>query len=153
MLRPVEVTAPDGTRWTVGRALMPWRPKRRIGGSDTNVWDVPGGPSFGDFAGDDPLSAILGLIAIGVFLVALVLLAGPILGLLVLGLEWFLVLVLGILGAGLRALLGRPFRVFAVSARDRYQVDITGWRLSGRVADELVERIRTTGRPPGSASV
>lgn len=150
MLRPVEVTAPDGTRWTVGRRLLPWQPRRRIRKDSGDYLDVPT-PSFGDFGGDDPISFVLGL-AVGLLvLLALVVLLGPVLGLLVLGLEWFVVLVLGIFGTAARGLLGRPFRVFAASGHDRYQVDVTGWRLSGKVADQLVERIRTTGRPPGSA--
>lgn len=151
MLRPVEVTAPDGVRWTVGRALLPWRPKRRIGRADRDGVGDLGGPSFGDFAGDDPLSIVLGLVLLVFVVVLAIVLTGPVFGLLVLGLEWLVVVIVAIIGTLLRALLGLPFRVFATSAGQRYQVDIRGWRLSAQVADQLVERIRTTGRPPGSA--
>lgn len=136
----------------VGRALLPWSPKRRIGRRDRDggLGDL-GGPSLGDLGGDDPLSIVLGLVALVCFVVVAIVLTGPVFGLLVLGLEWLVVLVGAVIGVALRALLGMPFRVFAVSSDQRYQVDIRGWRLSARVADELAARIKVTGRPPGAA--
>jgi hypothetical protein len=144
VLRPIEVTAPDGSRWTVGRKVLPWRPKRRIRGDG---FDLPG-VSFGDFAGDDPISLVLGVIAAVLLFLALLVLLGPMFGLLVLGFEWLVVLALGFLGVVGRLLLGRPFVVYAAGSEGSYQVTrVSGWREAGREAREWAECIRATGRP------
>jgi hypothetical protein len=147
VLRPIEVTAPDGSRWTVGRKLLPWRPRRRLAAHRLELSDTP---SFGDFTGDDPVSVVLGLLTLLLLVIVGVLVLGPAFGFLALALEWVVVALVGLLGALVRMAFGWPFAVVATSAVNHYETRVRGWRLSGRVADQLAERIRTTGRPPGA---
>ena len=148
MLDPQRVVAPDGVVWTVERKVLPWRPQRRL---FRHHVDLPDGPSFGDFGGDDPVSTVLAIVALLLLVIVGVLLLGPAFGLLALGLEWVVALLIALGGVLLRLVLGWPFVVAATSDRGgRYEVRVGGWRSSGRVETELADRLRATGQPPGS---
>jgi hypothetical protein len=143
VLRPLDVVGPDGSRWTVGRKLLPWRPKRRIRGDS---WDLPG-VSFGDFGGDDPISFVLGIVAAVVLAVGLLVVLGPMLGVLVLGLEWLVVVLLAGAGVVARLVLGRPFVVYARGAAGEKVEHVAGWRASQRTMQEWAEQVRRLGHP------
>jgi hypothetical protein len=148
VLQSVEVRAPDGVRWTVGRRLLPWRPRRRLA---PHRLELGNAPSFGDFTGDDPVSLILGGLTLLLLVIVGVLLLGPAFGLLAFALEWFVAAVVGLLGVLVRLVFGWPFAVVATSERSRYETRVRGWRLSGMVAAQLTQRIRETGQVPGEA--
>ncbi len=133
----------QGTRWTVRRRWLPWR--RR-----TSVPDW--GSGFGDLSlGDDPISAIIGLVVLVLMLPVLVLA-------LVVGLEFLLLLLLVPVWVVVRAVFGVPW--ILVVRRDRkvvHEEAVRGWRAAADRIEEIgttladgrgLDAVRTSSRRP-----
>ncbi|WP_345263500.1 hypothetical protein [Nocardioides nanhaiensis] len=124
----MKVRSPGGQVWRVSRRWVPWR--RRLRGSLDAVPDLPGG------LGDDPVSAIVGLVLLVLALpfLVLVLLAGLELLLLL------LVLPVALLG---RVLLGRHWTVEVRRGWAPWTEQPAGdWQASGVAVHELADRLR-----------
>ena len=114
-----------GARWTVRRRWLPWR--RR-----TSVPDW--GPDVDLSVGDDPISAIIGIVVLILMLPVLVLA-------LLVGLEFLLLLLLVPVWVVVRAVFGVPW--ILVVRRDRkvvHEEAVRGWR----TAADRIEEIGTT---------
>jgi hypothetical protein len=130
----VKVSSPDGTVWRVTRRWVPWR--RRVKGA------LDWMPDLGFVSlGDDPISAILGIILL-VLLIPFVVLA------LISGVELLLVLVIlpfAILG---RVLFGRHWTVEVRRGWRPYAEEQAGdWQASGLRIHALADALRR-GDPP-----
>lgn len=135
------VTAPDGSRWKVGRQ---WMPKRvRVRGSDLTSGDLGVGP--GDFFSFDDAGAG---IVIGLALVVLVgfvlLVVFPIVALTI---ELVLLLVLFVAGLVGRIVFKRPWHVIARSDAQELRWPVQGWRESGERVDAVADAL-AAGREP-----
>jgi len=145
------VTAPDGSRWRVRRRwlahpLPRLRRRRRAEGDREDAFDWSDPLALVD-SGGDLLPAVGVAIVVAVALALVVLVVLPLLGL---ALE--LVVLLGLLGAGLfsRVVLRRPWIVEAVRLDDggpSATYPVVGWRRSRRAIRELAEAIAATGVP------
>jgi hypothetical protein len=130
-------TAPDGTKWRVGRRWLPERRRRLSDGGD--------GGFFPDLGGVDlPADDLIGVIALVLVAVVGVLLVFTVLiPLITLGLELIVLLVAIAFGASARLLHRRPWTIRARSGSAGREVTFqaVGFRRSGRVRDELVRQI------------
>lgn len=140
----MEVTAPDGTTWTVGRRwleLPGWRHRGRRGRDGGDLTYIP------DLGVDD-----LGVVGVVLALLVLffVILNGVAL------LIGFAALVVAVLGVAARVLFGRPWLVEARSTEGALAWRVRGMRDSRR-AVRLVARALATGdreyAPPRSTRV
>ena len=149
------VTAPDGTRWKVGRLWLPerslrWRRWRRRKNRRGDSGDVlvdgvihspgggGGGGGFFSSVGDDIAVAFALILAVGVFILLFLLIATVIFPLIVLGLELMLLLVLLLGGLTGRLLFRRPWTVRARAADGRImRWHVRGFRRSGSVRNEI----------------
>ncbi len=115
-------------RWSVRRRWLPWR--RRASVPD---W----GPGFdGGSLGDDPISAVIGIV-LAVLMLPVLLLA------LVVGLEFLLLLLLVPVWAFLRVLFGLPWTV--VTRRDGkivHEEAVRGWRESAERIEAIAAQLR-----------
>lgn len=121
----MKVVDPQGRTWRVSRRWMPWRRRTSTDGLDA-------GPDTSGL-GDDPISVVLGLLALVLFIPF-------VLVLLLVTLEILLLLLLlpfAVLG---RVLLGRHWRV---EVRDgwtfAWETEAGGWSQSGRMIAHLAE--------------
>lgn len=141
------MTSPDGGRWRVRRRWLD-RPlpdvRKRFAEfrEEHSGEDLVDGFWFVDL-GDSPWASI----ALAVFLVLLVIVLLP-----VLGIAFELVLVLLLLGSGLvgRVVLRRPWTVEAESldgSERSASYAVKGWRRSGRAAIEVAKAIEVGGPP------
>ncbi len=122
-----KATAPDGSRWKLGRR---WFPRRKLdGGFDAP--DLPF-PDLGD--ADDLFGAIL-LVVFGV--IAAVFLALLLFNVVVLAIEITIVVLGLIVGLFSRVVLRKPWTVFAKSGPHEVERHVVGWRGSRRLIDEL----------------
>jgi hypothetical protein len=130
-----KATAPDGSKWKLGRR---WFPHRDLDGSfDTP--DLPF-PDIGD--ADDIFGAIL-LIVFAV--IAAVFLALLLFNVVVLAIE-ISILVFGLLiGLFSRVVLRKPWTVFAKSGPQLVERHAVGWRGSRRLIDELAGEVESGG--------
>ena len=143
----IEVRAPDGRTWWVKRGWIPryrnlvtrWRNRRKGDGSALD-WVPDIGLGF-----DDPISAVISLIGLALFLALAVLVLIPLL-LLVVDL---VVAILVVLLAGLvRLLFRRPWDVLAVHEREGAEPVTLGWevrgfRRAGIARDALADALRS----------
>lgn len=143
----MKTTSPEGTTYSVTRRWMPWR--RRIASSDADIG--PSGDSgshwwhFDDF-GDDPISAVIGI----VLLLVLAVVALPAIFLAIgVALEVALLLILLPLAVLGRTLLGRPWEVEVRNTQTSDLVwpvvhtePVKGWFASGTRIAEISEEIR-----------
>lgn len=148
----MRTTAADGTRYSVTRRWLPWR--RRIQGDDDGTgssWapDLGGGHDLGD----DPISAVIGLVLL---LVAIILFAPAVLVAIGVALEVALLLLLLPLAVLARVLFGHPWEV-EVRLRDTEKIwpvvhteEVKGWRASSARIAEISEQIRSGGFPEGA---
>lgn len=134
----MKVVDPQGRTWRVSRRWMPWRRKASTDGLD-------GGPSSLGDLGDDPISMLIGLLLLVLFIPLLVLA-------IIVALEMLLLLLLlpfAILG---RVSFGRHWRV---EVREGWQfaweVEAGSWSESGRTIEHLAEGLRV-GMPPWQAA-
>lgn len=127
-LRGVKVTSPDGQTWRITRRWVPWR--RRLKGSLDAMPDFPIG------LGDDPISAIVGILFL-IILLPFLLLA------LVAGLELLLLLLVlpfAILG---RVLLGRHWTIEARRGfRPWWEEQVGDWQAAGIRIHEVADAVR-----------
>ena len=139
-LPPMKVRTPQGQTWRVGRRWLPWR--RRLKGALDNVPDFGVGP-----LGDDPISAIIGIVLLIVALPFIVLA-------LVAGLEFLLVLVLLPFAVLARMVFGRHWTVVARRGWKPWSEEPAGdWQQSGTRIHELADGIRRGGVPPQNIDV
>jgi len=130
----VKVRDPGGQVWRVSRRWVPWR--RRLKGALDAAPDLPGG------LGDDPVSAVVGLVLLVLALpfLVLALLAGIELLLLL------LVLPVALLG---RVVLGRHWTVEVRQGFTVVHEEPAGdWQASGVRIHELAAQLRRGERPP-----
>lgn len=135
----MKVVDPQGRTWRVSRRWMPWRRK-----TSTGSWGD--GPQLSGSLGDDPVSMVIGLVLLVLFIPFLVLA-------IIVALEMLLLLLLlpfAILG---RMLLGRHWRV---EVRDgwtfAWEVEAGDWAQSGRTIEHVAQGLRT-GMPPWQAAL
>lgn len=135
----MKVIDPQGRTWRVSRRWMPWRRKAHL-----DDWGLT--PSHhGGGLGDDPISMIIGLVLLILFIPLAVLAF-------IVALEMLLLLLLlpfAILG---RMLFGRHWRV---EVREGWQFawefEAGGWSGSGRMIEHVAEGLRV-GMPPWEAA-
>lgn len=142
------VTAPDGTRWRVGRRWLPWEPRLR------EPVDVPDPGALEAVGCIDELPAIaaafVAVVAFVVFVVFVLPLFVALAELLLLGL-------LVVLGVVVRLVFRRPWIVDAVRADrgERLSWKVVGWRRSGEVVDAVAAQLsfgqEPTALPDASA--
>jgi hypothetical protein len=141
-----KVTAPDGTRWRVGRRWLPDWPRfwdRRDPGDG-------GDGSWMDLGGfDDALGIGLALIAIVLLVLLFTTVIVPVIALTIELLVVIVLLVGGIVG---RLVFRKPWEIRARREGDKSQLrwHATGFRRSGRVRDEVAAALaqgRTDVRP------
>jgi hypothetical protein len=128
-----KATAPDGSRWKLGRRWLPHRD--RWDGVDTGELPFP---DLGD--ADD----IFGAILLAVFaVIAVVFLALLLFNVVVLAIE-ITIVVLGLLiGLFSRVVLRKPWTVFAKSGPHAVERHVVGWRASRRLIDELAGEVES----------
>jgi len=155
----IEVTGPDGTRWTVRRRWTPrwaridvggrfrlvrrhrtrqWTTEdeeRPADGKDRRWWDVVDLPPGCDV---DALAWLVGIVCV------VLLLWFVVVPLLLVLFDVVVVVVLLALGTVARVLLRRPWRIEA-NARDGRRVErlVVGWRASSDAVAELAEDVRS----------
>jgi hypothetical protein len=122
-----KATAPDGSRWKLGRR---WFPRRKgWEGVDTGSFEFP---DLG--SADDIFGAIL-LVVFGAIAVLFLILT--LFNVVVLAIE-ITIIVLGlIVGLFSRVVLRKPWTVFARSGPHTVERHVVGWRASRRLIDEL----------------
>ncbi|MGE4426237.1 MAG: hypothetical protein AB7G37_07290 [Solirubrobacteraceae bacterium] len=138
------ITDPQGQAWKVRRRWLPWR--RRIR-------DVPDGPIDVGHLGDDPISMVIGVIALILAIPALVVLT-------ILLAELLLLIVLLPVVVLLRMVAPVPWTIEA-SVRtaerpswlpdawsSRYLSSVRGWRGSTRRMDAIASDLRAGRLPP-----
>lgn len=145
----MKVTAPDGTRWKVGRQWWPDRGKDLEAG-DPGVVDIPtggGGGSggdgwFPDLGGADELVVILAVI--GVVLLAILFFTTVVIPVIAFTIELVVVLVVFFAGLAGRLLFRRPWTVRARAAtQNTRKWQVVGFRNSGELRDEIAEALRS----------
>ena len=136
--------APDGTRWWVGRRILPWTPRRRI-----PAWVPAGGLDFADGVESPVVVAVI----VGIVLLPVIILLA------VFFFEWLLVLLLLPIATVASAFAGRPWLVVARQGsgfpvtylsraqRHRYARGVRGWRESTRTIVQVRREIAETGTP------
>jgi len=141
-VRDVKVQDPTGQTWRVTRRWVPWR--RRLKGALDAMPDLPVSG-----LGDDPISAVIGIILLIILLPFLVLA-------LIAGLELLLLLLVLPFAALARVLLGRHW---TIEARRGYKIwwdaEAGSWQDSGvRIHDVAgaIERGELPRRTVGTAS-
>lgn len=128
-------TAPDGSKWKLGRKWFPHRPG--FEGADT------GDLSFPDLGDADD---IFGAILLAVFaVIAAVFLALLLFNVVVLALEITIVVLGLIIGLFSRVVLRKPWTVFAKSGPHLVERHVVGWRGSRRLIDELAGEVESGG--------
>lgn len=134
----VKVKDPEGQTWRVTRRWVPWR--RRLKGSLDGAPDLPTG------LGDDPISAVIGLIFLIILLPFLILA-------LIAGIELLLLLLLlpfALLG---RVLFGKHW---TIEARRGFTICWDGpagdWQASGIKIHEVARAIEGGHPPPSPVS-
>jgi hypothetical protein len=136
----MKVRTPAGQTWRIGRRWLPWR--RRLKGALDSVPDFGAGP-----LGDDPVSAVIGLVLLIVALPFLVVA-------LVAGLEFLLVLVLIPVAVLSRVVLGRHWTVVARRGWKSWWEEPAGdWQQSGVRIHELADAVRRGQVPPQNIDV
>ena len=145
----MKVTAPDGTRWKVGRQ---WWPER---GRDLGSGGVDGvdGTGFGDLFDLGDASDFLAVLAVIAFALVLILFVTTVLiPLIAFTIELIVVIVLFFAGLAGRLLFRRPWTVRArTDGRTYHRWHVAGFRNSGERRDEIAAALRS-GRalPPAS---
>ena len=134
--RAVKVRDPGGGVWRVSRRWVPWR--RRLTGALEAGPDLPGPSGLGD----DPVSAIVGLLLLVLLLPFLVLV-------LLAGLELLLLLLVLPLALAGRVLLGHHWSVEVRRRFEPWHEEPAGdWQASGVRIHELAEQLRRGEVPP-----
>jgi len=135
-MRAVKVRDPEGQTWRVTRRWVPWR--RRIKGIDADAGPL----DWGSGLGDDPISAILGIILLIVAL-PFILLA------LFVALEFLLLLLLVPFAALVRAVFGAHWTVEARRGFTIWWDAPSGdWRESGERIRAVATAIQEGHLPP-----
>jgi hypothetical protein len=130
-----KATAPDGSRWKLGRRWFPHRPNDRFDAIDTGDLKFP---DLGE--ADDLFGAIL-LVVFSV--IAAVFLALLLLNVVVMAIE-ITIIVLGlIIGLFSRVVLRKPWTVFVKSGAHTVERHVVGWRASRRLIDELAAEVES----------
>ncbi|UMG93328.1 hypothetical protein [Nocardioides sp. TF02-7] len=134
----MKVRSPDGRTWRVSRRWVPWR--RRLKGALDSAPDLPSG------LGDDPVSAIIGLVFLVILLPFLLLV-------LVAGLELLVLLVVMPFAVGARIVLGRHWYVEVRRGWTPYLEEEAGdWQASGVLIHDLAARLERGDVPEPNLS-
>ncbi|HEU0241402.1 MAG TPA: hypothetical protein VFR11_19400 [Micromonosporaceae bacterium] len=150
-IRRQATVGPDGTRWWVGRRMLPWRPRRRM-----HAWRPLASALDGlDDTGSDGAGLVFVAVIVAVVLLPVIVVLAAFV------FEWLLVLLVLPLAMALRAWAGRPWHVVArqrgvatqrhagrlIDAPHRFARDVRGWRASTRLIEAVRTEIRETGAP------
>jgi hypothetical protein len=131
----VNVQAPDGRTWKVGRRWFPRR--KRLGRAELSDM-TPDWLDVGGFA-DDLTGIVLGIVvAIVAFLLVLVLF-----NVVAIAIELMLVILLLFAGLFGRVVLRRPWIVQARSGDAVLEWPVVGWRSSGRKIADVAGQLRS----------
>ena len=151
----MKVTAPDGTRWKVGRQWWPDRGPDPADPADPGLADVPSG-SGGDggswFDLGDADEFVVVLVVIGVVILAILFVTTVVIPVIAFTIELIVLLALFFGGLAGRLLFRRPWTVRArVDGRTQRRWHVVGFRNSGELRDEVAEALRS-GRalPPAT---
>ena len=126
----MRVTDSNGTKWRVKRRWVPWRRRVR-----DFAYDVP----MSNGLGDDPISAIVGILVL-ILAIPLILLA------LVAMLELFLLVLLLPIVMLIRAMFGGAWPVEVFRDRKLQSTEyVKGWSASRERVHDLAEQIRLHG--------
>lgn len=129
------VTDPSGTTWRVSRRWVPWRRRLRD-------HDLPYRTPSLDAVGDDPVSMVLGLVAL-VLVLPLVMIS------LLVALELLLLLLLLPLAVLARVVLGRHWRVEVRRGWTHvWEAPAGDWRASEQKIQEIADAITRGDLPP-----
>ena len=126
------VTAPNGTRWKLGRRWFPrwavlWR---------KDPGDVPDVPSFDDDTG------ILAMIFLTIFaVIAAIFLALVLFNVIAIAIELLIFILALIVGLFSRVVLRKPWTVYAKSRHITHERHAVGWRGSRRLIDDMAARL------------
>lgn len=147
----IEVRAPDGRTWWVKRGWVPryrtlisrWRNRRRGDGSALD-WVPDIGLGF-----DDPISAIVSIVGVVLFVVLAVVVLIPLLLLVV---DLLVAIVVVVLAGLVRLLFRRPWDVLAIHESRGQEVDVLHWevrgfRRAGAARDALADALRSGSDP------
>jgi hypothetical protein len=128
------VTAPDGTKWTLGRRWLPrWKKLGRVDPGDTGLPDLDGGV-------DD--LGIFGAIILAIFLfIAAVFLALVLFNVVAIALELMIFIVALLAGLFGRVVLRRPWTVVARSKHLTHERQAVGWRGSRALIRDMASRL------------
>jgi hypothetical protein len=140
----LKVTAPDGTRWKVGRQ---WWPERGPDPADATFGDVPSGSGGGDWFDLGDADGILAvLVVIGVVLLAVLFFTTVVIPVVVFTIELIVLIVLFFAGLAGRLLFRKPWTVRArTDGRTLHRWQIVGFRSSGEFRDEVAAAL-SSGR-------
>ena len=144
------VTTPGGVAWTVRRRWLPHREGKGV----VQRFRKRGKPDASNFVdlpfdiGDGGAGLVIAIV-IAVALFLLLLLGWPVL---LLGIDLAWLLLVGVLGMIGRIVLRRPWRVEAVSAAERRNWFVKGYRAAGERRDEVARQL-THGQNPTGDSV
>src|SRR6478735_3616370 len=130
------VTAPDGTRWTLGRRWLPrWKQLARV--------DPGSAPDLPDGGFDDD-TGIFAMIFLAIFaVIAAVFLALVLFNVVAIALELMIFLVALFAGLFGRVVLRRPWTVYAKSKHLTHERHAVGWRGSRALIDDMTSRLRS----------
>ena len=132
----MKVTAPDGTRWRVGRQ---WWPERKPDVADAMAADVPSGSGAGnglDLGDAEGILAVLVLIAVALLVVLFF--TTVVIPVVVFTIELIVLIVLFFAGLAGRLLFRKPWTVRTrTDGRTMHRWQIVGFRNSGEFRDEV----------------
>lgn len=130
----MKVTDPRGRTWRVSRRWMPWRRRSRVGDVTSRLPNL----------GDDPVSAVLGLVLLPLYLLALLMMLVVLLE----KLAQLLVLPFALVAR----LLGTPWHVQAREGwAHAFETPAGDWERSGRAVAQIAEGLRRGLTPWQSA--
>ena len=138
------VTAPDGTKWTLGRRWLPrWKQLARV--------DPGSGPDLPDGGFDDD-TGIFATIFLAIFaVIATIFLVLVLFNVVAIAIELMLFIVALLAGLFSRVVLRRPWTVYAKSKRATLERHAVGWRGSRAQLDDMSSALRSGLDPaPGN---
>jgi hypothetical protein len=141
----LKVTAPDGTRWKVGRQWWPDRDVDTLDAAGELGADAGGdGGWFPDLGDADAFVVVI--VAIGVVLLTILFITTVVIPVIAFTLELMLLLVLFFAGIAGRLLFRKPWTVRArADGLTRHRWQVVGFRNSGELRDEVAAAL-SSGR-------
>jgi hypothetical protein len=133
----LKVTAPDGTRWKVGRQWWPERGDRDHAGADVPADAGGGGGDGGWFDLGDADEFVVVVVLIGVVLLAILFFTTVVIPVIAFTIELIVLVVLFFGGLAGRLLFRRPWTVRERADGRTHRWQVVGFRNSGELRDEV----------------